>query len=76
MVYRIKENFWSWGDDFYIFDEDGREMFFVDGEAFSWGDKLSFQDMDGNELLFWKAPPGKSTSPSAMMLENLSGELQ
>jgi uncharacterized protein YxjI len=52
MRYVIKEKFWSWGDDFYIFDEHQRKVFFVDGQAFSWGDKLSFQDLDGNELAF------------------------
>ena len=52
MRYVIKERFWSWGDDFHIYDEQKNEKFFVDGQAFSWGDKLSFQDMQGNELAF------------------------
>jgi uncharacterized protein YxjI len=52
MVYQIKEQFWSWGDDFYIYDDRGNEKYFVDGAAFSWGDKLSFQDLNGNELAF------------------------
>lgn len=52
MVFRIKEKFWSWGDDFAITDADGNPMYFVDGQAFSWGDKLSFQDTQGNELAF------------------------
>ena len=52
MRYVIKEKFWSWGDDFYIFDEHQNKVFFVDGKAFSWGDKLSFQDLEGNELAF------------------------
>ena len=50
MRYVIKERFWSWGDDFYLFDDQQQKVFFVDGEAFSWGDKLSFQDLNGNEL--------------------------
>ncbi|MEM9658083.1 MAG: LURP-one-related family protein, partial [Planctomycetota bacterium] len=50
--YVIKEQFWSWGDDFYIFNENQEKVFFVDGQAFSWGDKLSFQDLAGNELAF------------------------
>ncbi|MEM1069542.1 MAG: LURP-one-related family protein [Planctomycetota bacterium] len=50
MIYRIKENFWSWGDDFAITDANGNQRFFVDGYAFSWGDKLSFQDNQGTEL--------------------------
>ncbi len=52
MIYRMKEKFWSWGNDFTIRDEAGSDCFFVDGQAFSWGDKLSFQDMQGNELAF------------------------
>jgi uncharacterized protein YxjI len=42
----------SFGEDFTIQDETGRDVFFVDGKAFSMGDKLSFQDMQGNELVF------------------------
>lgn len=52
MIYRIKEKFWSWGNDFTITDQFGTPCFQVDGKAFSWGDKLSFQDMQGNELAF------------------------
>jgi uncharacterized protein YxjI len=52
MRYAIKERFWSWGDDFHIYDAERRPVFLVDGKAFSWGDKLSFQDMEGNELAF------------------------
>ena len=52
MVYRIKEKFWSWGDDFTIKSHEGQDAYFVDGKAFSWGDKLSFQDMQGNELAY------------------------
>ena len=52
MRYVIREKFWSWGDDFHIYNEHKEPVFFVDGQAFSWGDKLSFQDMQGNELAF------------------------
>ena len=50
MIYRIKEAFWSWGNDFCITDSDGYPVYQIDGAAFSWGDNLSFQDMDGREL--------------------------
>lgn len=50
MVYRIKEAFWSWGNDFAITDRDGTPVYQVDGAVFSWGVNLSFQDMDGHEL--------------------------
>ena len=52
MRYRIKEAFWSFGDDFAITDQDGAPVYRIDGKAFSWGDKLSFQDMNGRELAF------------------------
>ena len=52
MLFRIKEKFWSLGDDFQITDPDGNLKYYVDGKAFSWGDKLSFQDPDRNELAF------------------------
>lgn len=52
MRYLMKEEFLALGDDFSIQDENGRNVFFVDGQAFSFGNKLSFQDMNRNELAF------------------------
>lgn len=52
MRYVLKQKFWSWGDDFAIRDEQGNDVFHVDGRAFSWGDKLSFHDVSGNEVAF------------------------
>jgi uncharacterized protein YxjI len=52
MRYVMRQRLLSWGDDFHVRDEDGRDVFFVDGKAFSIGDKLSFQDMEGRELAF------------------------
>ena len=46
----MRERILSWGDDFTIKDESGRDAFYVDGKVFSFGDKLSFQDMNKNEL--------------------------
>jgi uncharacterized protein YxjI len=54
MRFVMKERLFSWGDDFYIKDEDGRDLFFVDGKAFSFGNQLSFQDLNGNELAYIK----------------------
>jgi uncharacterized protein YxjI len=50
MRYVMRERLFSWGDDFHIKDEDGRDLFFVDGKAFSIGDQLSFRDMEGVEV--------------------------
>ena len=54
MRYIMKQRLFSWGDDFFIKDESGRDAFFVDGKALSFGDQLSFQDISGNELAFIK----------------------
>lgn len=52
MIFRIKEKFWSWGNDFSIDDAEGNLRYYVDGVAFSWGNKLSFQNPNRNELAF------------------------
>src|SRR5436309_1859795 len=48
----MRQKFPSWGDDFVIQDESGRDVFFVDGKAFSLGNQLSLQDMQGKELAY------------------------
>lgn len=48
----MKQKLLSFGDDFYIKDENERDAYFVDGRAFSIGDKLAFKDMNGRELAF------------------------
>lgn len=50
MIYKIKEEFWSWGDDFSITDLEDNDCFYVKGIPFSWGNNLSFQDVDGIEI--------------------------
>ena len=50
----MKQKLFSFGDDFRIRDESGKDVYFVDGKAFSIGSKLSLQDMAGNELAFIK----------------------
>ncbi len=54
MRYLMQQKLFALGDDFFIKDENGRDLFFVDGKVFSFGDKLSFQDMERNELAFIK----------------------
>ena len=48
----MKQKLLSWGDDYHIRDDQGREIYFVDGKAFSLGGQLSFRDLEGNELAF------------------------
>lgn len=50
MRYVMKEKLIALGEDFTIQDENGRDVYLVDGKAFSIGDKLVFKDMAGNEL--------------------------
>jgi len=52
MRYVMKQKLFSWGDDFYIRDAEGRDVFLVDGKALSFGDQLSFRDLEGRELAF------------------------
>jgi uncharacterized protein YxjI len=50
--YVLKQKLLSWGDDYYIRDDQDREVYLVDGKAFSLGGQLSFKDLAGNELAF------------------------
>lgn len=50
MLYKIKETYWSWGDEFSIRDENDEVIYKIFGKPFSWGSNLSFQDHSGREL--------------------------
>ncbi|GMU81036.1 MAG: hypothetical protein AMXMBFR47_09070 [Planctomycetota bacterium] len=50
--YQLRQKLWTFGDDFAICDEAGREVYYVDGRAWSIGDRLSFQDAGRNEIAF------------------------
>jgi uncharacterized protein YxjI len=52
--YVMRQKLLSWGDDYTIKDDEGRELYLVDGKAISFGGQLSFRDMDGRELAFIK----------------------
>lgn len=54
MRYVMKQKLLSWGDDFHIRDEEGRELFYVDGKGFSLGNQLAFKDPQGHELAYIK----------------------
>ena len=54
MRYLMKQDFFSWGDDFTIKDASGNDAFIVDGAGFSIGSQLAFKDLAGNELAFIK----------------------
>jgi len=50
----MRQKLLSWGDDYTIKDDAGRDLYLVDGKAFSLGGQLSFEDMEGRELAFIK----------------------
>jgi uncharacterized protein YxjI len=52
MRYVMRQKLLSWGGDFTIRDETGRDVFFVEAQVLSLGKQLSFQDMEGNELAY------------------------
>ena len=50
MRYVMREHILSWGDDFTIRTEDGRDAYTVDGKVFSFGDKLILRAAGGAEV--------------------------
>ena len=50
MRYVMQKKLFSLGSDYYIRDEEGRDVYFVDGKALSLRDQLSFQDLEKKEL--------------------------
>lgn len=50
--YRMKQDWWSLGNDYTIKDAAGQDVLKIDGKVFSIGDKLSVQDIAGNEMAF------------------------
>ena len=48
----IKQKIFSWNDKFSIYDANGEEHYFVEGEFFSWGKKLHVYDYTQREAAF------------------------
>ena len=48
----VKQNFFSFRDRFYVYDDAGNEKYYVEGEIFSLGKKLRLFDLQGNVLAF------------------------
>ena len=48
----IKQKIFSWGDRFSIYDENGKERYFVQGEVFTLGKKLHLYTPLGEELAY------------------------
>jgi uncharacterized protein YxjI len=50
MKFVVTQKLVSFGDDFWIRNENGEKVYFVDGAAYSFGDKLSLKDLKGRVL--------------------------
>jgi uncharacterized protein YxjI len=48
--YKMKQRMIAIGDDFFIEDQSGQQVFHVDGKVLRLRDTLVFKDMEGNEL--------------------------
>ncbi len=48
----IKQRIFTWGDKFSVYDEDGNEKYFVEGEILTFGKKLHLYDLHGRELIY------------------------
>jgi uncharacterized protein YxjI len=48
----LKQQFFSWGDKFFIYDAGGNEKYYVEGEIFSFGKKLHIYDLSDNEVAY------------------------
>jgi uncharacterized protein YxjI len=49
-VYRIREKFWGFADNFTIEDSNRQPCYKVKGKVFAIGDQLSFQNLNGKEV--------------------------
>lgn len=54
MRYVMRQKLFALADDYSIADEEGTEVYYVDGKFIAIGNQLSFQDMQQNELAFIK----------------------
>ncbi|MEE0685113.1 MAG: LURP-one-related family protein [Lachnospiraceae bacterium] len=48
----MKQQVFSWGDKFWIYDQNGNGKYYVEGEVFSFGKKLHVYDANGQEIVY------------------------
>lgn len=46
--FMVREQLFAFGDDFYVENENGERVYWIDGKALSIGKSLLFKDMQGN----------------------------
>ncbi len=52
MTFYIKQHFFNWRDRYPIYDAEGNECFYVEGEIFTFGKKLHLYDRNHREIAF------------------------
>ena len=62
MIY-IKNAQYSWGDKFFVYEEDGTKKYMVKGSVLLWNRKLEVRDMDKNLLITIKEDPKSLINP-------------
>lgn len=48
----LKQHLFTWGDRFTVYDENGNDAYYVEGEVLTWGKKLHILSLSGEKLLF------------------------
>ena len=52
MRFYLKQRVFSWSDKFTVYDENGTDCYYVQGEVLSFGKRLHLCDLSGRELLY------------------------
>ncbi|MBQ2980886.1 MAG: LURP-one-related family protein [Lachnospiraceae bacterium] len=48
----MKQEIFTWGDKFWIYDQQGNGKYYVEGEVFSFGKKLHMYDVNNQEVAY------------------------
>ncbi len=80
MKYYIKQQVFSWSDQFDVQDSNGKSIYTIKGQLFSWGKKLTAYDKEGREVLYieqklWKWLPTYSLFSQGREIAQIKKEL-
>lgn len=70
MDYYIKQKIFSWNDQFTVKDNQGKDVFSIEGKLFSWGKKLYVYDMAGKEVLYIEQQLWRFLPTYSLYIEN------
>lgn len=70
MDYYIKQKIFSWNDQFTVKDNQGKDVFLIEGKLFSWGKKLYVYDMAGKEVLYIEQQLWRFLPTYSLYIEN------